>query len=481
MKPNRNWILSLLAGSLLLPALPAGAAKSGEVDVQIPAFPVEINGVTIDSTKSEYPLLTYNGITYFPMTWNFSTALGLHIEWNNNTGLAITQDYAYHGKPSQDTGGSNEPGETYSARKPGYAVTVNGRRINNGSEEYPVLEFREITYFPMTWRFAVDEFKWNINWTSETGFKVISPQRKLLSEITADDNQFLYAYSNLSNSMYKIAKTLKETPVPLSSEESRKIAEQARSSKKTAAIDYSAYQGERTKRDNDIATFRGIELMPLKPFIDSNNAAYEKDTDSPNNGINVADYIAALGSERYLVTLAVYTQTHIPAPFTPHTFQTFVVDTAQKKAALIEGFAQPPEMLYKNDNGSCWITSSAPSVLTTRSADEFGQLALIDGSGNARLINLEYQVPDIDTLASLNGKLLIRMYSDRLYPHHRNDRDGIYLIDAAGKAEKKFDAVNGRVYADGSGAVYVVDADVNKITNLTQGQSKLWYDYELKE
>ena len=37
-------------------------------------------------------------------------------------------------------------------------ITVNGKTINNDEEPYPLLVFRDVTYFPLTWRFAVDEF-----------------------------------------------------------------------------------------------------------------------------------------------------------------------------------------------------------------------------------------------------------------------------------------------------------------------------------
>lgn len=32
-------------------------------------------------------------------------------------------------------------------------ITVNGQTIDNRTEEYPLLSFRNITYFPLTWRY----------------------------------------------------------------------------------------------------------------------------------------------------------------------------------------------------------------------------------------------------------------------------------------------------------------------------------------
>lgn len=481
MKVTRRWIAPLLAFALALPALPASAARSEEIEVRIPEYPVEINGVAIDSTLSEYPVLSYQGITYFPMTWNFSQALGLSVQWDDESGLSVNQDYALHGKPVQDTGGNNDPSKTYTARKPGFPVTVNGKRIDNASEEYPLLEFREVTYFPMTWRFAVDDFKWDISWEATAGFKVISPQRKLFSAIDYDDGQFLYASSNFGNAYYKIAKTLQGVPSLLAPEESQAVLARIESAAKAAVADYTAYSGERTKTEKDYVTFQGIELTSIQPFIDNNNAYYEKNPELPNNGISMQDIIVPLDANRLLVTLVIFTQTHIPAPYTPHTYQTFVVDTGQKKASLIEGFTQPPELLYKNADGSFWIASNAPYEITTRNAGRFGQLVLLGKDGSTRLINRDFQVTDVDVLRQLDGKLLIHVHNNRLYPHQATDRDGFYLIDTAGKAEKRYDPVKGRVFADASGVVYAVDPDKNKITNLSTGQSKLWYDYELEQ
>ena len=47
-----------------------------EVDVNIPGFDIVIGGESIDNQHNKYPMIVYNDITYFPMTWNFSRALG---------------------------------------------------------------------------------------------------------------------------------------------------------------------------------------------------------------------------------------------------------------------------------------------------------------------------------------------------------------------------------------------------------------------
>ena len=53
-------------------------------------------------------------------------------------------------------------------------ILVNGKQIENSSEEYPVLRFRDVTYLPLTWRFAVEEFGWEYSYSQEYGISICS-------------------------------------------------------------------------------------------------------------------------------------------------------------------------------------------------------------------------------------------------------------------------------------------------------------------
>lgn len=37
---------------------------------------------------------------------------------------------------------------------------------------YPILVYRDIIYFQLTWKFAVETFGWEYNWSSEKGFEI---------------------------------------------------------------------------------------------------------------------------------------------------------------------------------------------------------------------------------------------------------------------------------------------------------------------
>lgn len=53
-----------------------------------------------------------------------------------------------------------------------FPIVVNGQWVENESEEYPIIIFRDVTYFPMTWRFAVTEFNWTTSWEGMEGFSI---------------------------------------------------------------------------------------------------------------------------------------------------------------------------------------------------------------------------------------------------------------------------------------------------------------------
>ncbi len=76
--------------SLILLSTPRSEAATS-VSVTIPTFKVRLNDVTIDNGYSQYPLIVYKDITYFPMTYYDSRFMGLESLWGNTTGLEIVK------------------------------------------------------------------------------------------------------------------------------------------------------------------------------------------------------------------------------------------------------------------------------------------------------------------------------------------------------------------------------------------------------
>ena len=151
-----------------------GARK--DVTATIPSFSVSLNGLTFENNEREkYPLLVYKNITYFPMTYYKSNLLNLETTWTKKGGLVVkkgnsatAKEFAYESLAVNSSSNNKKQKATIINSK----VVVNGKTIDNMKETYPLLLFRDVTYFPLTWRFAVEEFGWNYTFDKNNGLRI---------------------------------------------------------------------------------------------------------------------------------------------------------------------------------------------------------------------------------------------------------------------------------------------------------------------
>lgn len=138
----------------------------GAIEVKMPKFQIYLNDELIDNARSKYPVFVYKNIAYFPMTWNYAQALGIKTEWNAKTGFSVSRTDNLPAPLKQEEG--TPPESKIYAKMPEFNIYVNDQIIDNTSEEYPVLVYNHITYFPMTWKFAVEELELKIKFASNT-------------------------------------------------------------------------------------------------------------------------------------------------------------------------------------------------------------------------------------------------------------------------------------------------------------------------
>lgn len=123
------------------------------VPVSLPSFQVEIDTQVRENLFSKYPLIVYNDITYFPLTFHDCNILGLSVQWTPEDGLVIDKKEGYAGEMKDQSTDISNPERDYAALVP-FPVRINGKQIDNTKEEYPVLFYRDITYIPWTWKFS---------------------------------------------------------------------------------------------------------------------------------------------------------------------------------------------------------------------------------------------------------------------------------------------------------------------------------------
>ncbi|MGE5391126.1 MAG: DUF5050 domain-containing protein [Deltaproteobacteria bacterium] len=170
-------VLVLLLAAVT-PVTAFGAQPEKDVTVSIPGFPVTVNGTTVDNSYDKYPFIVYNDITYFPMTFNGSRFLGLESEWKGNSGGLLISKTGITAAWKPDKLNTRNSGN-YRATVTGFPIRVNGKAVDNSIQKYPLLSFRNITYFPMTWQFGVNEFGWDYSFYNKAGLVINSDNIRL--------------------------------------------------------------------------------------------------------------------------------------------------------------------------------------------------------------------------------------------------------------------------------------------------------------
>ena len=175
---------------LLVPTV----AYAKSVTVTIPRFPVTVNGQVMGSTHNPYPVLLYKDITYFPMAYDYAGFLGVKTNWYEKSRAYGNKSVLFVGvaenrsKELKITSTKIPNKKCYTATVAEYGIALNTtnpkKYLNNIKEEYPILSFRGVTYFPLTWKFAAEEFGWEYSYDKQSGLKIESgdPFRPIIDD-----------------------------------------------------------------------------------------------------------------------------------------------------------------------------------------------------------------------------------------------------------------------------------------------------------
>lgn len=159
------------------------------IKITIPNFNVSINNNKIDVKNSQYPPIVYKDITYFPMTYYDMRLLGVETDWKGDKEGLFIEKSSINGSYVPVLNEQNS--KNYYATISNFPITINNKKIDNSKEEYPLLNFRDVTYFPLTWKFAVDEFGWKYNFDSKNGLVITSNDNTLTSDIVIDSDNVI--------------------------------------------------------------------------------------------------------------------------------------------------------------------------------------------------------------------------------------------------------------------------------------------------
>ena len=159
------WLCFVLFLALACPTQ-VWAAESAAVT--LPDFAVTLNGVAIDNSHRQYPLLVYKGMTYFPLTYDDSRFLGLETGWTEEAGLTVERTNVSAVYKEALTGSNSR---SLKARTVDFPVTVNGEKAQ-ADGTYPFLSFRGVTYIPLTWHYCTELFGWEQHFDAKAGLMI---------------------------------------------------------------------------------------------------------------------------------------------------------------------------------------------------------------------------------------------------------------------------------------------------------------------
>ena len=156
-------IFLLLVLLLCLSAFSASAER--EVTVLIPDYEFVLDRSSVYYQDSIYPMLSYKDVTYFPMTYDYCRALRISTSWVDGEGLFIAaHPQEVYTLPIYDTCVNKKYNKALIVP---YDVYIDGEKVDMENEEYPLLNFRGVTYFPLTYDYATEKFHWNIDFSEE--------------------------------------------------------------------------------------------------------------------------------------------------------------------------------------------------------------------------------------------------------------------------------------------------------------------------
>lgn len=463
---TKRWIMSCTIASaiMLSPAqFPAEAEAAAAVKVDLPTYAVNIDGKRIDNLSLAYPLLNYKGVTYFPLTWNVGAGLGLGIHWSAENGLDVRSHGVNQTELAMEKGEVNTQA-SYTAQIAAFPVTIDGIRIRNEQEPFPLVVFRDVTYFPMTWDYTVNKFGWKTSWDERSGFSIYTRQQSLeWDRLIYDDEQFLFAAGRFNGSsvLIKIRKDFQGAPELLTAEEAEKIRQLAYPAPETE-------QPKVTKRVEDKVYYEGIELLDLRQHMRNHPELY----DPSNPQIDYSERIAELASGIKVVNLAF--MTHRASVANDPDTHTYLING--EKAMEIEGFDQKIYGTEAGTNG-IWLWSLSPTESGPRTSGSVGKALWLNDQGHSQLWNTTLKAEQLRVIQARQDELIVQAYGIK---NALPASQAYFRITSDGRFEKIADSGGVHGYADRQGNIYELRGP-NHIKNVTQNTDRAWTDDELKQ
>ncbi len=394
MKKYQRFLSLLLFISLIFAVSPALA--KGE-RILIPDYKCIMNNQDVYYKDSQYPLISYKDITYFPMTYEYCRALNLTSSWTGSE-LFIAFNPSQGEIPTYKTVKNSKYN---SATLPTYPIYINGKQIDNTKEEYPLLNFRGVTYFPMTWHYATEEFNWTTSWenrtftldSSYTIYNSIS-QTYPIDDTTAFISRHISKQVEIEPNVFSVVDSTKYFKFNYETESLNETTPE-----ELGISDIEAFYKENRQGNLDFS----LENKNGEIFIDKielREVSYLLENDAPDASVScMATNLN--GVKTYSVTI--FTDNKIPAPYTPKVIYNFV--------RLDDEFVFVDTNSYMS---KAVVLSDGSIYVNTR--DSLNYKGYSRRASNLYKIDKDKKVTKINTLhPDFNAMKIIGVANDKLY------------------------------------------------------------------
>ena len=145
----------------------ATTVKQADMTANVADFPIVLSGTKVDNSALQYPILSYNYITYLPMTYNTAHTLGLETEWDGSSLWITKKGSAVF---TNDVAGSSTLGQSGTVKKVDFEVYINEQLLSQDAD-YPFLDYKGITYLPLTSDVA-EKLALSVQWSDAAGIVV---------------------------------------------------------------------------------------------------------------------------------------------------------------------------------------------------------------------------------------------------------------------------------------------------------------------
>ncbi|PKM93760.1 MAG: hypothetical protein CVU84_14355 [Firmicutes bacterium HGW-Firmicutes-1] len=476
MKKRMKYLLvTILVFVLSFQGVNVSNGANQKVNVKIPSFDVKLNNVIIDNTNAKYPLIVYKDVTYFPLTSDYARALGVDLKWGKE--LRINSVHAEE-EVKQTTGSNNSLTSTYKASLPTYDIYVNDVKIDQSKQPYPMLNFRDITYFPMSWDYVHNQFKLTLFFDQKKGLEIISYMPKLFDQIVYDDKE--YFYLNSGGNTYYTKRSLDGPLIPLTDaqQEMLEVIYEKQNTNRYEGI-REIPQDQLTERGNEIhwKDYQIYDLTNIKKELEERKI-YGNEYIYKLRQLVINEHITFMFFE-------IYYGLEVAAPYTPRAYEMFILQDGlvTSRYENIEPYVET----YVVENATWIYQRSNHDMQSNKGYYTNAALFKVEGS-QVTDYNKELDEVNVEFVGVQDNLVYIRTYGDFILRDLYNielditSYDTYYYSNVWGETTKVKKAESGEPYLDRNGYLWVVPfGKLSKIKHVTKGHERIFWFYDVKE